>query len=440
MRERLSSRFGFLMLAAGCAVGLGNVWRFPYVVGRNGGAAFVLVYLAFLAVLGFPLLAAELAIGRASKRGIARALWKLSRRRAWRAAGGVIFVGNFVLMCYYTDVAGWLLKYSLDYAASGAPVAFGALTADRATCAAYMLATVAGATAVCRAGVVKGVERVTKFLMVSLLALLAVLAAKALTLPAAAAGVRFYLMPDWQRFMLHPWRGVLEAMGQAFFTLSLGIGCMTIFGSYMDKRRTLASEAAVIIAIDTLVALLAGLVIFPACMSYGVEPSSGVGLIFIALPEVFARMPGGRLWGCAFFLFLSFAAFTTIIAVFECLIGGICDEFARSRGRGERGTVSRGRVSIAVGLAVAAASLPCVLHERALAWEDFAVSQLWLPLGALAQALFVSWPAGWNWGAFLAEVNTGAGVRFPRFLRAHFAVAIPLLIIAVLLAGIFGSL
>ncbi len=440
MREKLSTRFGFLMLAAGCAVGLGNVWRFPYVVGQNGGAAFVAVYLAFLALLGFPLLVVELSIGRASKRSLEMALAKLGprntkARKAWRIAGAVIFAGNFVLMMYYTDVSGWLLKYAKDYLAAGAPVDFAALTADKATSAWYMLLSVAVAAAVCFAGVVKGVERVVKVMMVTLLVLLGVLALKALTLPAAAEGVAFYLKPDWAKFMEHPWKSILDAMGQAFFTLSLGIGCMTMTGCYTGRDHSLAKEAVIIIAIDTLVALLAGLVIFPACLSYGVEPSSGPGLIFTAMPEVFARLPGGRFWGGCFFLFLAFAALTTIIAVFECLISGVCDDFAMRR-RGGRSRAPRKGVALGVGAAVAVASLPCVYFDGVLGWEDFAVSALWLPLGALVQSLFTAWPIGWGWGKFLREASRGKGFALPRWLQFHFGIVMPILIIVVLIAGV----
>lgn len=447
MREKLGSRFGFLMLAAGCAVGLGNVWRFPFVAGQNGGAAFVLVYLLFLAILGFPLLVAELAIGRNAKAGISSALPKLARRGNgfWRIAARVIFAGNFVLMIYYTDVAGWLVKYACDYLGGGIDTGssgsfaehFTAVASDSASCALYMAGVVAAATLVCLAGVVKGVERVTKFLMVSLLALLGVLAAKSLSLPNALDGVKFYLYPDWGKFMAHPWRGTMEAMGQAFFTLSLGVGCMTIFGSYIDRRHSLVKEAAWIIAIDTIVALLSGLVIFPACLSYGIEPSSGPGLIFCALPEVFSRMAGGAFWGFCFFLFLAFAAITTIIAVFECLIGGLCDEAERAHGLS--GQAARRLFTIVVGLCVAVASLPCVLWENVLGWEDFAVSQLWLPLGALVQCVFVSWGVGWGWRRFQGEASWGCGAFLPTWVRGHMRYAIPLLIIAVIITGILAK-
>lgn len=434
------------MLAAGCAVGLGNVWRFPFVVGQNGGAAFVIVYLAFLLILGFPLLVAELSIGRNAKAGISSALPALagSNRKFWKVVARIIFAGNFVLMIYYTDVAGWLVKYACDYLGGGISLPdggtffgrFAAVTHDAASCTLHMLGVVAAATLVCFIGVVKGVERITKILMVSLLALLGILAAKALSLPGAIDGVKFYLYPDWGRFMAHPWRATMQAMGQAFFTLSLGIGCMTIFGSYIGRRHSLVKEAALIIAIDTIVALLAGLVIFPVCLSYGVEPSSGPGLIFIALPEVFSRMSGGGFWGFSFFLFLAFAAFTTIIAVFECLIGGLCDE-ARDV-KWERQTARR-VFTVVVGLGVAVASLPCILWEKALGIEDFAVSQLWLPLGALVQCIFVAWGAGWGWRRFQGEASWGDGAFLPTWVRPHMRYVIPVLILAVILAGVVSK-
>ena len=438
MREKLKSRLGFLMLAAGSAVGLGNVWRFPYIVGKNGGAAFVVVYLAFLALLGFPLLAAELGIGRGSGRSLAAALRVLAPPRLsalWGRIGVVLASGCFVLMIYYTDVAGWLLKYTGDFAVARAPsepgAAFEALLADWRVCAAFMLGAVAVATAVCLAGVVRGVERVTKFMMLSLLALLGVLAARSLSLPGAEEGLAFYLKPDWARFMDHPWSSVLDAMGQAFFTLSLGIGSMTICGSYVGRGHSLVKETAIIIAIDTVVAFLAGLVIFPACATYGVGYAEGPGLIFVALPKVFAQMSGGAFWGFLFFLFLSFAALTTVIAVFECLIAGLMDIVG----------MRRMPATLLVGAAVAALSMPCVLFKGVLKWEDFAVSQLWLPLGALAQGFFVvNGTYGWGWEKFREAVSAGRGIAMPGWMKAHYAVVIPALVAAVLVAGVVQTL
>jgi NSS family neurotransmitter:Na+ symporter len=429
MRAKLGSRLGFLMLAAGCAVGLGNVWRFPFVVGQNGGAAFVLVYLLFLALLGFPMLTAELALGRASRQGISGAMRRLAEeryRRFWSIAGRVIFAGNFLLMIYYTDVAGWLLKYSGNYLRGMPPPDFAALTGDHATCAGYMILAVAAATAVCALGVKNGVERVTKWMMLALLALLGVLAVKALSLPGAEKGLKFYLAPDWSRFAAHPWKSVFDAMGQAFFTLSTGVGCMAIFGSYVGKEHSLAKESAWIIIIDTFVAFLSGLVIFPACASFNVDVTSGPGLIFIALPKIFADMAGGRIWGFVFFLFLSLGALTTIIAVFECLIGGLMDELRRSRLL----------ITVCVGCAVALCALPTVLFEPVLEWEDFIFGQFWLPIGALLICIFTTRSCGWGYKAFSDEASFGEGMDFPPAYSLVMKWIVPILIMGTMAVGL----
>lgn len=434
MREKLASRLGFLMLAAGSAVGLGNVWRFPYVVGENGGAAFVAVYLLFLLLLGAPLLAVEFGIGRASSRSLAAALGELAPARhakKWKIIGGVIASGCFILMIYYTDVAGWLLKYTWDYATFSPPEipekAFTNLLDDWKTCGIFMVATVAIATAICMLGVVKGIERASKWLMLSLLGILGILAVRAIFLPGAAEGLEFYLKPDWSKFMGNPLKSIFAAMGQAFFTLSLGIGSMTICASYIDEKHSLVKESFVIILIDTFVALLSGLVIFPVCATYGIDYTSGQGLIFVALPKVFAEMPGGALWSVLFFLFLTMAALTTVIAVFECLIAGLMDTLK----------MRRASASLVVGVAVAILAMPCVLFDGVLEWEDFLVSQIWLPAGALIQCFFaVNGTYGWGWNNFAAAVSRGKGVNMPHFLKAHYMFAIPLLILAVLVIGI----
>ena len=449
-REGLKSRLGFLMVAAGCAVGLGNVWRFPFIVGRNGGAAFVLVYLVFLALLGFPLLTAELAVGRAARKGVSGALRGLAperTRRLWYVLGCVIFGGNLLLMAYYTCVGGWLLRYTAGYASKGvaftgggAQAAFDGLLADPAACTGFMLVAVAVAVCVCLAGVQRGVERVTKWMMLSLLALLGVLAAKALSLPGAAKGVAFYLAPDWGPFLERPLGVCFDAMGQAFFTLSVGVGCMTIFGSYVGRGHSLVTESLWIMAIDTCVALLAGLVVFPACAAFGVDVTSGPGLIFIALPEVFAHMGGGGLWGTAFFLFLSLAALTTIVAVFECLIGGLMDELGWPRRR----------TALLVGGAVAALSLPAVFGynvwrdvrilpgKTILDVEDFVFSQFWLPLGALATCVFCSWPCGWGWTGFREEAGAGAGLAPPRAWAPYMRWLLPAVLLGIIFGGVRG--
>ena len=416
------------MLAAGCAVGLGNVWRFPYIVGRNGGAAFVVVYLAALAALGFPLLVVELGIGRGGGHGIAASLRALGRRapRVWGAIGLALFAGDLLLMLYYTDVAGWLVRYAAAYASCSAPPELAAFRGDDLSEAAYMLLAVAAATAVCLAGVVRGVERVSKFLMLALLALIAVVAVRVCLLPGAARGLEFYLRPDWTVFMRRPLAVVLDAVGQAFFTLSVGIGAMTIFGSYVGRDRTLVGEAVWIIMIDTFVALVSGLVVFPACAAYGVDPGSGPGLIFAALPKVFAQMPGGMVWGGLFFLFLVFAALTTVIAVFECIIGGVVDF----------GLCRRRTAVLATGAAVALGSMPCVLFDSVLGWEDFALSNIWLPVGALIQCAFIVLSAGWGWAGFRREASAGIGPGLPGWMRWHYAFVIPALVVLVAAASL----
>lgn len=434
-REKIGSRLGFLMLAAGSAVGLGNVWRFPYIVGKNGGAAFVLVYLFFLAVLGLPLLVAELSIGRGSKKAMSEALAELAPshlKKFWSRIGITLFFGCFVLMIYYTDVAGWLVKYAAGYA-TNTPIAepgqaFTALLANYPVCAAFTVITVLISTLVCMFGVAKGVERVTKIMMLSLLALLGVLAVKSLTLPGAAEGISFYLKPDWAKFMEHPVSAIFDALGQAFFTLSLGVGSMEIFGSYIDRSNSLVKEALCIIVIDTFVAFLSGLVIFPACASFGVEYSSGPGLIFVALPQVFSKMSGGMFWGFLFFLFLSFAALTTIIAVFDGIIGGIMDTWK----------LQRKSATLLTGACVAVFAMPCVFIDGVLDWEDFAVSQLWLPIGALIQGLFVLSPTfGWGWEKFRKEASAGHGPSMPNWMRYAYCSIIPALIVTVLLGGLY---
>ena len=437
------------MLAAGCAVGLGNVWRFPFIVGQNGGAAFVLVYLAFLALLGFPLLVCELAIGRAARSGIASAMPRLaasgSRRSAklWRYAGIAIFAGNVVLMMYYTDVCGWLMRYTIDFLRGAHPAAgcggerFTQVSTSVPSATCYMASAVVLATATCAAGVQKGVERVTKWMMLALLALLGLLAVRSLSLPGAKEGLRFYLAPDWGKFMAHPWKSVYDAMGQAFFTLSLGVGCMSIFGSYMEEKRTLATEAVWIIGIDTAVAILSGVIIFPACATFGVPYEQGPGLIFVALPEIFAQLAAPRLWGGVFFLFLSLAALTTVVSVFECIIGNFIDETRKSRRI----------VAMCTGAMIFALSMPCILithlpedfcFASVLDMEDFVVSKLWLPIGSLAMCIFATSHLGWGWERFAETANTGTGIRLGRIARFAMRYLLPLAV-AIILVTSFGS-
>lgn len=421
------------MAAAGSAVGLGNVWRFPFVAGRDGGAVFVLIYLFFLAIFGMPLLVAELALGRAAQKSMGEAYRTLSPprfSRFWGFVGVASIAGGFAILSYYTDIAGWLVKYMCDYArlspAADPEAAFAALKESNIVRMFFMLTVLGVSLAACFAGVSKGVERVVKPMMAGLLALIAVLAVNSLFLPGAAEGLSYYLKPDWPRFMQNPAKVVFDAMGQAFFTLSIGVGSMTVFGSYTRKDHSLVKEAAIIVAIDTFVAILAGMAIFPACATYGIEYASGPGLVFVALPGVFAKMPGGMFWGFLFFMFFAFAALTTVIAVVESVVAGLADFFKWRR----RAAVA------AVGALVAALSLPCVFIDGMLDRADFAVSQIWLPGGALALAVFVSSSrAGWGWEAFRAEASAGSGAGMPRFLKPLYAFVIPLLILAIFAAG-----
>lgn len=427
LREKLGSRLGFLMLAAGCAVGLGNVWRFPFIVGQNGGAAFVLLYLFFLSLFGLPLLIAELSVGRASGRGISGALKELAakNKKFWHLAGLIIFSGNLLLMLYYSDVGGWLLCFAASYITACRPPAFSEMLKDTGLCTAFMCTVVAISTAVCALGVQKGVERITKWMMISLILLIVALAVKSLTLDGAAKGLEFYLKPDFAKIAENPVKSIFEAMGQAFFTLSVGVGCMTIFGSYTSKNESLVKEGVFIVLIDTFIAIVAGLIIFPACATFNVAVDSGPGLIFEALPKVFAAMEGGRIWGALFFLFLTLGALTTIIAVFECIIGGLCDELC----------LKRPRVAVLVGMVVMAGSLPTILFPGVLEMEDFIFSQFCLPLGALTVCVFVSRQFGWGFSNFRREASSGRGPSLPNGMAVFFRWIIPILIALIVIGG-----
>ncbi len=416
------------MLAAGCAVGLGNVWRFPFIVGKNGGAAFVLVYLVFLALLGFPLLTSELALGRGSGDGVAGAFKKLANTGSkwWGFLGSAIFLGNVLLMIYYTTVAGWLESFMVSYLATGAGRNFGALVSNATVSSGYMLAAVLISTLVCALGLNRGVERITKWMMLVLLVLISVMAVKSLLLPGAMEGVKFYLYPDWTPLLERPCGVLFDAMAQAFFTLSVGVGAMTIFGSYIDKSHSLATESVMIILIDSFVAFMAGLVIFPASIAFGVDVKAGPGLIFEALPNVFAAMANGGFWGTIFFLFLSLAALTTIIAVFECIIAGFEYLFK----------LSRLKAVFLTGLVVSLLSLPTAIFEPVLGVEDFIFSQFWLPIGGLAMCALISSKYGWTFDKFLSEVNLGFGLKLPAFSRYLYRYFIPLLIILILFGGV----
>lgn len=454
-RERFGSRLGFILVSAGCAIGLGNVWRFPYITGEYGGAAFVVLYLIFLVVFALPVLVMEFAAGRASQRSIARSYDELEPEgRKWHRFKWVGLAGNYLLMMFYTVVAGWMLAFMVKSAmgefngASTEHVAsvFGQLLADPVQMTIYMLIIVAIGVITTRAGVKNGVERVTKVMMVALFVVLVALCVRAVTLPGAEEGLEFYLMPDFGKLFAgntpaEQWAtfgdAVYAALGQAFFTVSVGMGSMAIFGSYIGKDRRLTGEAVRVGVLDTLVALMAGLVIFPSCFAFGVEPASGPSLVFITLPIVFNAMPLGQLWGTLFFLFMSFAALSTVIAVFETIMAFSMDQWG----------VRREKACLVNGALIALLSIPCVLGFNVLSGvaipgigdiqsiEDFLVSNNILPLGGLFLVMFVTSKRGWGWKNFLAEADTGEGLRFPAWSYRYMKYVLPVGIVIVFVLG-----
>ena len=450
-RESFRSRLGFLLVSAGCAIGIGNVWKFPYVTGEYGGGVFVLFYLLFLVIMGVPVLTMELAVGRASRKSAVlgyRALEPTGSK--WHVHGWFCLIGCYLLMMYYTTVSGWMLGYFFKFAGGAfegialeaVDGVFSAMRADPMEMTVWMAVMVAAGFLVCSLGLQGGLERVTKWMMLGLLGLIVVLAVHSLTLPGAAEGVKFYLLPDFGRAVEQGLgKVVTAAMNQAFFTLSLGIAAMEIFGSYMSRDNTLAGEAARICGLDTFVAIMSGLIIFPACFSFGVQPDAGPSLIFITLPKVFANMAGGRLWGGLFFLFMTFASFSTVIAVFENLLAGCIDNFGWSRKK----------AALLNGLFLLLASMPCVLGYnlwyfkavlpngsvgQVLDIEDFLVSNLLLPLGSLAYLLFCVTKWGWGFDKYLEEANTGKGLKMPRALKPYFQFILPVLILVILIQGL----
>ncbi len=451
-RETFKSRLGFILLSAGCAIGIGNVWRFPYVVGENGGGVFVLVYLLFLVIMGVPILTMEFAIGRASKKSTTCAYQVLEKPgQKWHLHGYVALIGNYLLMMFYTTVAGWMIYYFYRYAAGEmqgmdaeqVKEAFGVMLSEPVNMSFWMLVIVVVGFAICSLGLQKGVERITKWMMVALLGLILVLAAHSLTLEGGMEGLKFYLYPDMEKVReVGVMNVIVAAMNQSFFTLSLGIGAMLIFGSYMGKERSLMGEAVNIAALDTFVAIVAGLIIFPACFSFGVSPDSGPSLVFITLPDVFNAMAGGRIWGAMFFLFMSFASLSTIVAVFENIICCCMDRFG----------ISRKKAAAVNLILIAVASMPCVLgynvwsgfqplgkDSSVLDLEDFLVSNLLLPGGSLIYLLFCTRKSGWGFNAYLAEANQGDGLKVPKAIRFYVTWILPLLVILILIQGLYSK-
>ena len=451
-RERFASRLGFILVSAGCAIGIGNVWKFPWMAGANGGGIFVLFYLLFLIIMGVPVLTMELAVGRASRQSAVRGYKSLEPKGSkWHVHGWFCIIGCCLLMMYYTTVAGWMLDYFYKFATgafegmenSAVDGVFSAMLANPGEMTIFMAIITLGGFLVCSFGLQKGLERISKWMMMALLLLIVVLAVNSVMLEGGKEGLAFYLLPDIERATEVGLGNVITAaMNQAFFTLSLGIAAMEIFGSYMTKEHTLPGEAVRICALDTFVALMSGLIIFPACFAFGVQPDAGPPLIFITLPRVFVNMAGGRVWGALFFLFMTFASFTTVLAVFENIMASCIDCFGWTRKK----------ATVICCLFILLASIPCVLGYnlwyfsvplpnapsggQILDIEDFIVSNLLLPIGSLVYLLFCVSRWGWGYDKYMKECNTGSGLRMPRAFKPHFQFVLPILIVVILVQGL----
>ncbi len=448
-REQLGSRLGFILLSAGCAIGIGNVWKFPYMVGQYGGGAFVLIYLFFLVILGIPVMTMEFAMGRAGQRSPARLYQQLEPKGSkWHLHGYVAMAGNYILMMFYTSVAGWMLDYFVRTAGGqfvgadtdGVAAQFSQMLGDPLRMTLFMGIIVVVGFLVCSFSLQKGLERITKWMMVALLVIMVVLAINSVCTAGGSQGLRFYLVPDLARMKeVGIGNVVAGAMNQAFFTLSLGIGAMAIFGSYIGKERALMGESARVAALDTLVALCSGLIIFPACFAYGVQPDSGPSLIFITLPNIFNHMPLGRVWGSLFFVFMSFAAFSTVLGVFENIVSCTMDLSGWSRKK----------ACLFNGILMLLLSMPCVLGFNVLSkfqplgpgtgvldLEDFVVSNLLLPLGSLIFIFFCTSRYGWGWKNFTKEANAGKGLKVQRWMRGYMCYVLPVLVAVILVLGL----
>ncbi len=449
-REKLGSRLGFILISAGCAIGLGNVWRFPYIVGQYGGAAFILVYLLFLVIFGLPIMTMEFSVGRASQKSVATSFQTLEKKgQKWHWFRWAGMAGNYLLMMFYTTVTGWMFAYFFkmlrgDFVGQSAEQVqgqFGELIANPIALVGFMVLSVILGFLVCSLGLQKGVEKVTKVMMLALFAIISILAIRAVTLPGAGEGLKYYLVPDFGK-MVEVGIGevIFAALGQAFFTLSIGMGSMAIFGSYISRERRLLGESMSIAALDTFVAFVAGLIIIPSCFAYNIEPGAGPGLVFQTLPNVFNSMPGGRIWGALFFLFMIFAAMSTVIAVFENILAFGMELKGWSR-----------RKSCVINLiAILLLSLPCALGFNLLSFiqplgegtgimdlEDFIISNNILPLGSLVYVCFCAWSKkGWGWDNFMEEANAGnKGLRFPRKMRFYCTYILPIILLVLWVYG-----
>ncbi|MEY8379595.1 sodium-dependent transporter [Ileibacterium valens] len=448
-REKLGSRLGFILLSAGCAIGIGNVWKFPYVAGQNGGAIFILIYLFFLVILGLPVMTMEFAMGRSAQKSVVQIYQKLTpNKKNWFWHGKAALAGNYLLMMFYTTVCGWMLKYFID-TCSGQFVGlnteevssrFAEMIANPWSLIICMGIVVVAGFAVCAVGLQNGLERITKWMMLALLCIMVFMAINSVITPGSEEGIRFYLMPDFQKAEAVGWGNVIvNAMNQAFFTLSLGVGAMAIFGSYIEKDHSLLSESVNVACLDTFVAITAGLIIIPSCFAFQVEVTAGPSLIFITLPNIFNAMPLGRFWGSLFFVFMSFAAFSTVLAVFENIISATMDLTGWSRKKS---------CLINCGL-VFVLSLPCALGFNVLSWieplkagntildfEDFLVSNILLPLGSLIFVIYCTHSLGWGWDSFVKEANTGKGIKIPEWMKFYCAWILPAVILLLFIVGL----
>lgn len=448
-RERLGSRLGFILLSAGCAIGIGNVWKFPYITGQYGGAIFVLIYLFFLIILGIPVMTMEFSIGRAARKSPVRIYDKLAKKGSlWFIQGYAAMAGNIILMMFYTTVSGWMLKYFVDTATgkfSGQNTEqianlFGDMLTDPIQMGIYMLIIVVMGFGICSFGLQKGLEKVTKVMMIALLLIMIVLAVNSVFLPGAKEGLKFFLVPDINKVKEQGLSKVIvAAMNQSFFSLSLGIGAMAIFGSYIGNSHALMGEAVNVAFLDTFVAVTSGLIVLPACFAYGVEPAAGPSLIFITLPNIFNNMPLGRLWGSLFFIFMTFAAFSTVLAVFENIIGMTQDLFH----------FSRKKACITLCIVISLLSLPCVLGynvwssfeplgtgSTVLDLEDFIVSNFLLPLGSLVYVLFCGTRYGWGFDNFVKEADKGEGLKVPKWAKLYMIYGLPVIVLIVFIMGL----
>lgn len=447
-RESLGSRLGFLFVSAGCAIGLGNVWRFPFITGQHGGGAFVVLYLIFLVFLALPILIMEFAVGRASRQNIGGAFRRLEPKGTyWHIHGWTGIMGNYLLMMFYTTVSGWMMAYCWYTAsgqlagrdAEGVGAFFGATLGSPSTQLGWMAVVTVLCMAVCYIGLRKGVETVTKVMMTGMFILLIILAVHSCSLPGGEAGLSFYLKPSLDRLIESGvWTTINAAMGQAFFTLSIGIGAMSIFGSYISKEYSLTGESVTVMILDLLAAFMAGLVIFPACFAHGVTPNAGPGLIFVTLPNIFNAMAGGRIWGFLFFVFMSFAALSTVIAVFENLVSYWMDV----KGFTRRNSVILNTVLMlilgapcALGFNLLSGFQPLGPGSGVLDIEDFILSNNLLPLGALVYLFFCTTRYGWGWDNFIAEADAGKGLKFPKYMRGYLTYILPIIILIVFIQG-----